>query len=108
MKILIMENEMLIKRFFKTKDEVEVTFEFSREDLKSVALAGDFNDWQPVNMKLNKKEKSFRTKIRLPKGEEFKFKYLLNEDEWENDYQADKYIANSLGTEDSIVSTIVN
>jgi 1,4-alpha-glucan branching enzyme len=104
----MMENKMLTKRFFKTKDEVEVTFEFSREGLNTVALAGEFNDWQPMSMKLNKKEKAFRTKIRLPKGEEFKFKYLLNEDEWENDYQADKYIANSLGTEDSVVSTVTD
>jgi len=107
-KNLIMENVMLTKRFFKTKDEVEVTFDFSREDLKSVALAGEFNDWKPVSMKLIKKDKSFRTKIRLPKGGEFKFKYLLNDKEWENDYKADRYIANSLGTEDSIVSTIVD
>lgn len=99
---------MLTKRFFKTKNEVEVTFEFSREDLKSVALAGEFNDWQPVSMKLNKKENSFRTKIRLPKDSEFKFKYLLNEAEWENDYQADKYMPNSLGSEDSIVSTMAD
>lgn len=102
---LIMENTMLTKKFFKTKDEVEVTFEFSREDVTSVALAGEFNDWQPLAMKFNKKEKVFRTKVRLPKGGEFQFKYLLNEDEWENDYQADKYIPNIAGTEDSVVST---
>jgi len=96
---------MLTKKFFKTKDEVEVTFEFSREDVTSVALAGEFNNWQPVDMKFNKKDKVFRTKLRLPKGGEFQFKYLLNETEWENDYQADKYISNTAGTEDSVVLT---
>lgn len=96
---------MLSKKFFKTKDEVEVTFEFSREDVQSVSLVAEFNEWQPVAMKYNKKEKAFRTKCRLPKGGEFQFKYLLDDNEWENDYQADKYVANSVGTEDSVVST---
>lgn len=96
---------MLIKKFFKTKDEAEVTFEFSRDDVESVALCGDFNDWQPLSMKYNKKEKTFRTKVRLPKGEDFHFRYLINENEWENDYEADSYLPNAFGTENSVVTT---
>jgi len=96
---------MLTKKFFKTKDEAEVTFKFSRDDVESVALIAEFNDWQPIDMKFNKKEKAFCTKIRLPKNEKFQFKYLLNGTEWENDYQADKYTPNSFGTEDSVVLT---
>lgn len=96
---------MLTKKFFKTKDEVEVTFEFSREGVESVALAGDFNDWQPALMKLNKKAKVFKTKIRLPKNSQFNFRYLLNGNEWENDDQADSYSKNSFGTDNSVVTT---
>lgn len=97
---------MLTKKFFKTKDEAEVTFEFDRSDVTSVALYGDFTDWQAVEMKFNKKTKSFKTKIRLPKGQTFHFRYLLNETEWENDYVADQYLPNDFGTENSVVSTI--
>jgi len=96
---------MLTKKFFKTKDEAEITFEFYRDDVESVALVADFTDWQPVEMKFNKKAKVFRTKVKLAKQNEFQFKYLLNGSEWENDGQADKYIPNSYGSEDSIVST---
>ena len=96
---------MLTKKFFKTKDEAEVTFEFSRSDVTSVALAGDFNGWQAVEMKFNKKSKSYKTKIRLPKGDIFHFRYLLNGTEWENDYQADQYLPNEFGTENSVVNT---
>lgn len=96
---------MLTKKFFKTKDEAEITFEFSRDDVESVALVAEFNDWQPLEMKFNKKEKAFRTKVRLPKDGQFQFKYLLNGSEWENDSQADQYIANSFGSEDSVVLT---
>ncbi|MBA6390654.1 isoamylase early set domain-containing protein [Colwellia sp. BRX10-3] len=96
---------MLTKKFFKTKDETEVTFEFNRSDVTKVALVGDFTDWQTVEMKFNKKSQSFKTKLRLPKGGVFHFRYLLNDSEWENDYQADQYLPNEFGTENSVVST---
>jgi len=50
---------MLNKRFFKTKDEAEVTFEFSHPEAEQVCLLGEFTDWQPVPMKLNKKQGVF-------------------------------------------------
>ncbi|MCI2284193.1 isoamylase early set domain-containing protein [Colwellia sp. MSW7] len=97
---------MLTKKFFKTKDEAEVTFEFTRSDVSSVALFADFNDWQAIEMKFNKKSKSFKTKVRLPKDGTFHFKYLLNNTEWENDYKADQYQPNAFGTENSVVTTV--
>lgn len=96
---------MLTKKFFKTKNEAEVTFEFNRSDVTTASLVADFNGWQAIEMKFNKKSKSFKTKIRLPKGERFHFRYLLNNTEWENDYQADQYLANEFGTENSVVLT---
>lgn len=98
---------MLIKKYFKTKSEAEITFEFSREHAESVALVADFNDWQPIAMKFNKKANVFRTKIRLPKDNDFHFRYLINENEWENDEQADQYVPNSYGSDDSVLSTRV-
>ena len=96
---------MLKKKFFKTKNEAEVTFEFAAHNLKTVALVADFNEWQPIEMRLNKKDKVFRTRVRLPKGGSFCFRYLLNNQEWENDYKADQYLPNPFGSEDSVVIT---
>ncbi len=96
---------MLTKKFFKTKDEAEVTFEFARTDVTSAVLVSDFNDWQAIEMKFNKKTKSFKTKVRLPVGADFHFRYLLNDTEWENDYRADQYVPNAFGTENSVVNT---
>lgn len=96
---------MLTKKFFKTKDEAEVTFEFNRSDVTSAALVGDFNDWQAIEMKFNKKSKTFTAKVRLPKDGQFHFRYLLNNSEWENDYQADQYLPNAFGSENSVVQT---
>jgi len=96
---------MLTKKFFKTKDETEVTFEFNRSDVTKAALVADFNDWQAIEMKFNKQSKSFKAKVRLPKGGVFHFRYLLNNTEWENDYKADHYLPNEFGTENSVVVT---
>ncbi|TYK66117.1 isoamylase early set domain-containing protein [Colwellia echini] len=96
---------MLTKKFFKTKDEAEVTFEFNRGDVTNAALVADFNDWQAVEMKYNKKTQTFKTKVRLPKGEAFHFRYLLNNSEWENDDKADQYLPNEFGSENSVVQT---
>jgi len=94
------------KRFFKTKDEVEVTFALNATDASSVALVADFLDWKAAPMKKNKKEQVFKYKTRLPKGQEFEFRYLVNESEWVNDAQADKYVPNSFGQDNALISTI--
>ena len=96
---------MLTKKYFSRKDIAEITFEFCRDDVKSVAILGDFNEWEPVPMQFSSKYKSFRTKIRLPKGKKFHFRYLLNNEEWENDCHADYYARNEFGTDNSVVTT---
>lgn len=96
---------MLTKRIFKTKNETEVTFVFARDDVKKVELVADFNRWKPSAMKFNNKKKVFTTKVRLPNDGLYHFKYLLDGQEWENDYEADQYIANEFGSENSVVLT---
>ena len=103
--IIIRDITMLTKKFFKTKDEAEITFEFKRADVTSAVLVADFNNWQAIEMKFNKKTKIFKTKVRLPKDGTFHFRYLLNNTEWENDYKADQYLPNTFGTENSVVNT---
>ncbi|WP_413284634.1 isoamylase early set domain-containing protein [Vibrio sp. MA40-2] len=97
---------MLKKRFFKTKDEVEVTFEWPQGEETSVSIAGDFNDWQATPLKLNKKNKVYALRLRLPKGQTFQFRYLINGEIWENDQAADDYVRNSFGSDNSLISTI--
>jgi 1,4-alpha-glucan branching enzyme len=96
---------MLKKKFFKTKDECEVTFELDAENADSVALVGEFNSWQPVEMK-PVKNGPFKAKVRLPKDSQFQFRYLVDEQRWQNDEAADAYWTNEYGSNNSVVSTL--
>ena len=97
---------MLKKRFFKTKDDCEITFEYANKSAKETALVAEFNDWQPLPMKKAKKAGSpFRIKVRLPKESEFQFRYLVDRKTWTNDEQADAYWANEFGDSNSVVNT---
>lgn len=96
---------MLKKKFFKTKDECEVTFELDAENAESVALVGEFNSWQPMKMK-QAKNGPFKAKVRLPKDGQFQFRYLVDEQNWRNDEAADAYWTNEYGGNNSVVYTL--
>lgn len=95
---------MLKKKFFKTKDECEVTFEFAADNAEQVALFSDATNWEPVTM-ARTKEGTFRTKLRLPKGGQYQFRYLVNNEVWQNDETADAYWRNEHGSDNSVVFT---
>ncbi|USE35732.1 isoamylase early set domain-containing protein [Endozoicomonas sp. SCSIO W0465] len=96
---------MLKKKIIKKTAETEVTFEFAQKGIKSVSLVADFNQWQPVTMKYHKKDKAFRTKAKLPGDGAFHFRYLLDDKVWENDHNADDYVPNPYGSDNSVVFT---
>ena len=96
---------MLKKKFLKTKGECEVTFELAVENANSVSLVGEFNSWQPVEMK-QAKNGPFKTKVRLPKDSQYQFRYLVDEQSWQNDDAADAYWTNEYGSNNSVVSTL--
>ena len=51
------------------------------------------------------KEKSWRLTVNLEPASEYQFRYLLNEQEWFNDPEADSYVPNPYGEQNSVVIT---
>ena len=95
---------MLKKKFFKTKDECEVSFELPAHDAKQIDLVCEANGWQPIRMK--KAKGRFRTRIRLPKERHFQFRYLVDRTSWVNDEAADSYLRNEFGSDNSVLVTV--
>lgn len=93
---------MLKKRFFKTKNECEVTFEYAG-DADKVVVVYDANDWQPVEMKKNKT--GFSVKVRLPMDGRYQYLYLVNGEQWVTDPAADSYEPNEFGGNNAVVET---
>lgn len=95
---------MLNKKFTPKRTICKVTFSVPSEIVnKEVALVGDFNNWDTASTLLTKKDDEFITEVRLKPESEYKFKYLIDGEIWENDYKADAYVPNVFGTEDSVV-----
>jgi len=97
-------------RFLKSKPVCKVTFELPSQAANGAAkvtLAGDFNGWDPVTMPLRRhKDGSYRLILDLPRDREYQFRYLIDGDRWENDWEADKYLPNPTGdSENSVVVT---
>jgi len=95
---------MLNKKFTPKRTVCKVTFSVPSEIVnEEVALVGDFNNWDTGSTKLTKKNGEFTAELRLKPEGEYKFKYLIDGEKWENDYAADAYVPNEFGTDDSVV-----
>lgn len=97
---------MLTKNYSKTGNYCRVTFRLPSEvDAESAAVCGEFNDWSPEANPLRAlKAGGFSTTISLETGHSYRFRYLLDGERWENDWQADGYVRNHYGSEDSLVN----
>lgn len=97
----------LYKAYPKKGKTCKVTFELPEEATRgvtSVAVVGDFNDWDQGKDLLKKNpEGLFSTTIVLDQGREYQFRYLMDGYRWENDWSADKYAASGYGNCDNSV-----
>ncbi|MCB2202914.1 isoamylase early set domain-containing protein [bacterium] len=96
---------MLKKSYYRGGKKCRVWFYLpATVDAETVFLVGDFNDWdesaQPMKQK---KGGTFYTALTLETGKEYQYRYFLDGERWENDWEADYYAPNDLGTENSVV-----
>jgi 1,4-alpha-glucan branching enzyme len=67
-------------------------------------LCGDFNAWdRSAHPMPRRKDGRFSLTITLRSGQEYRFRYLLDNEIWENDPAADGYAPNPFATQDSII-----
>jgi 1,4-alpha-glucan branching enzyme len=97
----------LSKSYSDGKPVCKVTFKLSKElvgTAEKVNLVGDFNNWD-VNGTLMKKLKGgqYSATVALNRDHEYQFKYLIDDKDWLNDNEADKYVPNGFSGENSVV-----
>jgi len=88
----------------KNGSTAKVTFELQGTAAEAVHVAGDFNDWSTSDTPLAKRKGGrFSTTLTLPAGKEYRYRYVLDGERWENDADADRYEPNDHGSEDSVL-----
>lgn len=91
----------ITKQYLKSKALCKVTFNIPAKEASSVAISGDFNDWNKTELK-KLKNGTFRTQMNLPVDKSYEFRYLID-GEWKNEEEADKYRWNEFAAADNSV-----
>jgi 1,4-alpha-glucan branching enzyme len=98
------------KKYLKTKPVCKVTFKIPAEvgiNHKSAHVLGSFNNWSKTANRMKKlvKDGSFSVMIDLEVGNEYEFKYLLDNNLWLNDEEADRQVTTHYGdSSNSVIS----
>jgi 1,4-alpha-glucan branching enzyme len=84
---------------------VTVVFTLPAEvEADHVALCGEFNNWSADDIELSRDgDGTWRTTVRLEPGRAYRYRYLLDGQRWENAWEADSYLPNPYGGDDSVV-----
>lgn len=102
------ENSGIKKRYLIGRNACAVTFRLPAADVlkaKKVALVGDFNEWNSCAHQMRKmKNGDYARCLRLEAGREYQFRYIIDDIQWKNDDNADKYIKSPYaGCDNSVV-----
>ncbi len=98
----------ITKRYLKTKPVCKVTFKIPAEvanAAKTAQIVGEFNGWSyTANPMRRLKDGAFTTTVDLEKGKAYEFRYVLDENHWQNETEADKFVISPYGdSENSVI-----
>ncbi len=98
----------LQKRYLKSRPESKVTFRLPADAAPrgaQVNLVGEFNGWNITATPMAAlKSGDHKVTLDLATGQEYAFRYLINGEQWENDWAADKYVPSGIeAVENSVV-----
>lgn len=81
----------------------EVTFRTGpAEWAERAAVVADFNGWSTDASPMERRGDHFELTMALPAGCEYRYRVLLDGHHWDNDPEADAYVPNDYGSEDSV------
>jgi 1,4-alpha-glucan branching enzyme len=78
-----------------------VMFRIPGGEARSAVLVGDFNGWSTDATPMEQVGDCFEVTVDLAPGE-YRYRYLLDGERWENDWNADDYSPNQFGGDDSV------
>ena len=95
------------KQYLKSKPTCKVTFRVPKQAApwaKTVHLVGEFNNWDTTATPMQGlKSGDFKTMLELQPNKAYQFRYLLDQQIWQNYSQADQYVPTPYGDSDNSV-----
>ena len=100
----------ITKQFLKSRPECKVKFRVPKEqagDAESIHLVGDFNDWDTEATPMDQlKSGDFTTTLYLEPNQACQFRYLVDDEQWLNDQEADQLAPTPYpGVQNSVILT---
>lgn len=98
---------MLKKQYSKNKPVCKVTFTLPKEAVngaKEVKVLGEFNNWSwKEGLPMKSGKDGFKATVELATGRHYEFRYMLDNETWVNDWEADAYYPTPYGVENSVI-----
>lgn len=95
------------KKDYRSGNTCEVVFRLPKAGApgaRNVTIVGDFNGWDKESTPMRKLGNGdFTVTLELEAGRQYRFRYLIDGELWENDWHADKYVRSPYGADDSVV-----
>ena len=97
---------MIKKSFVKSKKQYKVTFEVPVEQIgkgRDVRVLGTFNGWSwDKGLNMSSGKSAYKADIHLAPGE-YQFRYLVDNQEWKNDWDAPGYTASGYASDNCVL-----
>lgn len=75
----------------------------AHSDVARIVVVGEFNEWSTSTHPMVRVDDHFELTLALRSGRRYRYKYLVDDARWENDWLADDYVANEHGGDDSVL-----
>jgi 1,4-alpha-glucan branching enzyme len=98
------------KQFLKSRPVCKVTFAMPKQasvGSQRAHLVGDFNEWQIGATPLKRrKDGTYAATVELRTGQEYQYRFVLDDDNWVNDPSADGYVPTPYGNDQNCVVSV--
>ena len=96
------------KKYSTDKKICKVTFilpDYYADGAKVAFVVGDFNNWNTHELRMKRINGKFKRSLKLQSNQKYQFKYLIDGDKWENEWDADTLASVTTDWYNSVVLT---
>ncbi|MBF0407901.1 MAG: isoamylase early set domain-containing protein [Candidatus Riflebacteria bacterium] len=83
-------------------EKKQVTFEHSGENIQSVSVVGDFNDWNKESNPMAVEGNIWKAAVSLKPGRH-EYKFVVNNTDWITDPKCSETVADKFGSKSSVI-----